>query len=114
LLTHCFGHSESRAEGGSRRNWAGRKGKLLLLADKGKKLAPFDWPMLSQWQLPPRGMSNHLFTSADRGRTWDGPFLTDEVGGEHGYIIELSKGDLMYTRTDSHKRQKSSVPPLGA
>jgi hypothetical protein len=49
-----------------------RDGRLLLLIDRGEKLSKFDWPMLSQWQMKNRGMSNQLFISKDRGHTWDG------------------------------------------
>jgi hypothetical protein len=78
-----------------------RDGRLLLLIDRGVKLSQFDWPTLSVWQQKERGMSNHLFVSRDAGRTWEGPRQTDTVGGEPSYIVELSNGSLMYTRTDS-------------
>jgi hypothetical protein len=89
-----------------------RDGTLLLLCDRGVKLSKFDWPMLSQWQQPPRGMSNWLFVSRDRGRTWDGPHKTDDVGGEPSYIVELSNGDWMYTRTDSMPTAAKKVPAM--
>ncbi len=94
----------------------GRDGTLYLLIDRGQKKSKFDWPMLSAWQLPDRGMSNHLFISRDRGRTWQGPTQTDKVGGEPSYIIELSNGDLLYTRTDSKPTTAIKVPtmPWGA
>src|SRR5215472_16639836 len=72
-----------------------RDGRMLLLVDRGEKLSKFDWPMLSQWQMKDRGMSNHLFVSRDKGRTWDGPHKTDDVGGEPGYIVELANGSWM-------------------
>lgn len=90
----------------------GRDGTLYLLIDRGQKKSKFDWPMLSAWQLPDRGMSNHLFVSKDRGKTWQGPTKTDNVGGEPSYIIELSNGDLMYTRTDAKATTAIKVPTL--
>lgn len=48
-----------------------RDGRLVILADFGRRSPGQDWPMLSQWQK--RGMSNHLFWSRDNGKTWDGP-----------------------------------------
>ncbi|MBL8178582.1 MAG: exo-alpha-sialidase [Bryobacterales bacterium] len=90
----------------------GRDGALYLLTDRGRKKSKFDWPMLSAWQLPDRGMSNHLFISRDRGRTWQGPTQTDNVGGEPGYIVELANGDLVYTRTDSKPTSAIKVPTL--
>src|SRR5262249_15612844 len=63
-----------------------------------------------------RGMSNWLMTSRDGGRTWDGPRKIDDVGGEPGYISELSNGDWMYTRTDSAPTTAKKYPsmPWGA
>jgi hypothetical protein len=89
-----------------------KSGKLLLLADLGKKLTKFDWPMLSQWQLPPNGMSNHLWVSSDRGRTWQGPRKIDDLGGEPSYIIELTDGTLLYTRTDSRPTSAKKYPSM--
>jgi hypothetical protein len=89
-----------------------RKGRLLLLSDRGNKLTKFDWPMLSQWQVPPRGMSNHLWTSDDRGKTWTGPRQIDAWGGEPSYILELTDGTLLYTRTDSRPTDAKKVPSL--
>jgi len=38
-----------------------RDGRLMLLGDPhGEKKTPTDWPMLSQWQMPDRGMSNWI------------------------------------------------------
>lgn len=87
-----------------------RDGRLLLLIDKGVKLSKFDWPMLSIWQQKERGMSNHLFVSKDAGKTWEGPHKTDDFGGEPSYIVELSNGSLMYTRTDSKPTTAIKVP----
>lgn len=89
-----------------------RNGRLLLLSDKGNKLSKFDWPMLSQWQLPPRGMSNHLWTSDDKGKTWQGPRQIDSWGGEPSYIVELSDGTLVYTRTDARPTNAKKHPSL--
>jgi hypothetical protein len=89
-----------------------RDGRLLLLIDRGEKLSKFDWPMLSQWQMKDRGMSNHLFVSNDRGRTWQGPRKVDDVGGEPSYIVELSNGTLMYTRTDSRPTNAKKYPAM--
>ena len=57
-------------------------------------------------------MSNHLFWSHDHGRTWDGPHRIDSVGGEPGYICELSDGTLVYTRTESAPTDAIWNPPL--
>ncbi|MFN9457688.1 MAG: sialidase family protein, partial [Acidobacteriota bacterium] len=89
-----------------------RNGRLLLLSDKGNKLSKFDWPMLSQWQLPPRGMSNHLWTSDDKGMTWQGPRQIDSWGGEPSYIVELSDGTLVYTRADAKPTNAKKHPSL--
>lgn len=89
-----------------------RKGRLLLLSDRGNKNSKFDWPMLSQWQMKDRGMSNHLWTSDDKGKTWKGPRQIDEWGGEPSYIIELSDGTLLYTRTDSKPTAAKKHPSM--
>jgi hypothetical protein len=89
-----------------------RDGTLLLLIDRGEKLSKFDWPMLSQWQQEPRGMSNHLLVSRDGGRTWQGPRKVDDVGGEPSYIVELSNGTWMYTRTDSRPTSAKKNPSM--
>lgn len=89
-----------------------KDGTLVLIIDRGEKLSKFDWPMLSQWQLKPRGMSNWLMTSRDGGRTWDAPRKVDEVGGEPGYVVELSNGDWVYTRTDAAPTNAKKFPSL--
>lgn len=89
-----------------------RDGRMLLLTDRGVKKTKFDWPMLSDWQKPDRGMSNWLFVSRDRGRTWEGPRKIDDVGGEPGYIAELSNGSLIYTRTESANTSAKKNPAL--
>ncbi len=88
-----------------------RDGRLVIIVDKGHRRSGNDWPMLASWQKPDRGMSNHLFWSHDQGRTWKGPFQIDDVGGEPGYIVELSDGTLVYTRTDSAVTDKLWNPP---
>ena len=89
-----------------------RDGRLLLIVDRGEKLHKFDWPMLSQWQMKDRGMSNWLLVSGDGGRTWDGPRKIDDAGGEPSYIVELSNGVWMYTRTDSRPTQAKKNPAM--
>ncbi|MBI1353662.1 MAG: hypothetical protein GC160_04895 [Acidobacteria bacterium] len=88
-----------------------RDGRLVILVDRGQRRSGADWPMLASWQKPGRGMSNHVFWSHDQGRTWKGPFQIDAVGGEPGYIAELSDGTLLYTRTDSAVSDKLWNPP---
>lgn len=88
-----------------------RDGRLVIIADLGHRRSGNDWPMLASWQKPGRGMSNHLFWSHDNGRTWKGSFRIDDVGGEPGYIAELSDGTLLYTRTDSAVSDKLWNPP---
>jgi hypothetical protein len=92
-----------------------RDGRLVLIIDRGEKLSKFDWPMLSQWQMKDRGMSNWLLISRDRGRTWDGPRKIDDVGGEPSFVVELSNGAWMYTRTESKPTTeiKHPTPPWG-
>ena len=83
-----------------------RSGKLVIICDLGKRTSGQDWPMLSDWQKPNRGMSNHLFWSEDDGKTWSAPQQCDNVGGEPGYITEMQDGKLIYTRTVSKKTDK--------
>lgn len=89
-----------------------RDGRLLLLIDRGVKTSKFDWTTLSEWQKPPRGMSNWLMESADGGITWTEPRKIDDVGGEPSYIIELSNGDWLYTRTDSAPTTAKKFPSM--
>lgn len=88
-----------------------RDGRIAVLADFGKQSRPAEWPMLSHWQKPPLGMQNHLFVSADGGKTWQS-WQVDEVGGEPSYVIELSNGSLLYTRTDSAPTTAKKNPSL--
>jgi hypothetical protein len=87
-----------------------RDGRLLLIVDRGVKKSKYDWPMLSDWQKPDRGMSNWLFVSKDRGRTWEAPRKIDDWGGEPGYIVELASGALVYTRTESASTTAKKKP----
>ena len=89
-----------------------KDGTLVLIIDRGEKISKFDWPMLSQWQMKPRGMSNWIMTSPDNGHTWDGPRKIDDVGGEPSYMVELSNGDWMYTRTDSAPTTAKKYPSM--
>ncbi|MGH8021371.1 MAG: sialidase family protein, partial [Opitutaceae bacterium] len=78
-----------------------KDGRLVIVADLGDRTSHDNWPMLTHWQKPDRGMSNHLFWSSDNGRTWSEPEKIDDIGGEPSYIIELSDGTLVFTRTES-------------
>lgn len=78
-----------------------KDGRLVILSDFGKRTSGQNWAMITQWQKPDRGMSNHLFWSADNGKTWGAPQRIDEVGGEPGYIVELADGTLVFTRMES-------------
>ena len=89
-----------------------RDGRLVIIADFGRRTTGQNWPMLAQWQKPDRGMSNHLFWSRDNGKTWDGPTKIDEVGGEPGYILELADGTLVYPRTESRDTDQIWNPPM--
>lgn len=86
-------------------------GRIAVLADFGKQSRPAEWPMLSQWQKPPLGMSNHLFLSSDNGKTWQS-HQVDEVGGEPSYVISLSNNSLLYTRTDSGPTDAKKYPAM--
>jgi len=89
-----------------------KDGRLVIISDLGSRTPSQDWPMLTHWQKPGRGMSNHIFWSRDNGRTWDGPHKVDDIGGEPGYIVELSDGTLVYTRTESNQTSLLWNPPL--
>ena len=89
-----------------------RDGRLVIISDFGKRNTGQNWPLLSQWQKPDRGMSNHLFWISDNGKTWGDPIKIDDVGGEPGYIIELENGTLMYTRTESFETDAVWNPPM--
>ena len=89
-----------------------RDGRLVIIADLGHRSPSKGWPMLAHWQKADRGMSNHLFWSRDNGKTWDGPHKIDDIGGEPGYVVELSDGTLVYTRTESRETESLWNPPL--
>lgn len=76
-------------------------GRIVVIVDRGVKKTPFDWPTLSEWQKTDRGMSNYLLISNDYGNSWEPARKIDNVGGEPSYVVPLSNGSLMYTRTDS-------------
>ncbi|RRJ95670.1 exo-alpha-sialidase [Opitutaceae bacterium TAV4] len=89
-----------------------KDGRIVIIADWGNRFPGQNMPMLTDWQKPERGMSNHLFWSKDNGRTWSGPEKIDDVGGEPSYIIELSDGTLAFTRTESAGTDKLKNPPM--
>ncbi|HTO05264.1 MAG TPA: sialidase family protein, partial [Opitutus sp.] len=89
-----------------------RDGRIVIVCDWGQRHPGQNMPMLSDWQKPERGMSNHIFWSSDDGKTWTKGEKIDDVGGEPGYIEELSDGTLAYTRTSSAKTTLLKNPPL--
>lgn len=89
-----------------------RDGRIVIISDRGHRRQWNNSPALSEWQKPERGMSNWLFWSSDHGRTWSAGQKIDDVGGEPGYIIELSDGTLAYTRTSSATTTVLKNPPL--
>jgi len=91
-----------------------RDGRLVIICDLGHRTSGDDWPRLAVWQRPPRGMANYLFWSDDHGRTWSEPVQCDDVGGEPGYVVDLSDGTLVYTRTEPIETDVfESAPPPG-
>ena len=88
-----------------------RDGRLVIICDQGHRTSGDDWPRLAFWQRPPRGMANFLFWSHDHGRTWSEPVQCDDVGGEPGYVADLSDGTLVYTRTEPVETDTFEVPP---
>jgi hypothetical protein len=89
-----------------------RDGRLVIVCDQGHRGTDNDWPMLTHWQQPNRGMANFLFWSHDDGRSWSAPHPVDEVGGQPGYIHECADGTLLFTRTESMKTDVLENPPL--
>ena len=88
-----------------------RDGRIVIVCDRGQRGPSQSFPMLSDWQKPDRGMSNWMFWSSDHGRTWTKGEKVDSVGGEPGYVLELSDGTLAYTRTSSKKTDQLKNPP---
>ncbi|MEN9634271.1 MAG: hypothetical protein RL077_2675, partial [Verrucomicrobiota bacterium] len=88
-----------------------RDGRIVIVCDLGQRGPNQNFPMLSDWQKPDRGMSNWLFWSADHGRTWTKGEKVDAIGGEPGYVVELADGALAFTRTSSKKTDQLKNPP---
>lgn len=80
-----------------------KDGRLVIIADLGHRNSHTNWPMLTDWQKPDRGMWNYLLWSSDHGKTWSEPQKVDDIGGEPGYIQEFSNGTLAYVRTESFR-----------
>ena len=89
-----------------------KDGRLVIVADLGERLSGENLPMLTDWQKPDRGMANYILFSSDNGWTWTQRRKIDDVGGEPGYMIELSDGVLAYTRTESSPTHLLKNPPL--
>ena len=112
---HAIAHSSVWED---RRVWVApqlsrlRDGRLAIVCDQGHRGTENDWPMLTHWQQPNRGMANFLFWSHDDGRTWSAPQQVDAVGGQPGYILECADGTLLFTRTESMKTDALENPPL--
>jgi hypothetical protein len=88
-----------------------RDGRIVIVCDRGERTPGQSFPMLSEWQKPDRGMSNWIFWSHDNGRTWTEGEKIDSVGGEPGYVLELSDGTLAFTRTSSKQPDQLKNPP---
>lgn len=88
-----------------------RDGRLVIICDRGHRTSHDDWPMITVWQRPPRGMANYLFWSEDNGKTWSEGVKIDDVGGEPSYITELSDGTLVFTRTEPNRYEGMYDPP---
>lgn len=88
-----------------------RDGRIVIICDRGQRTPGQNMPMLSDWQKPDRGMSNWIFWSTDDGRTWTDGEKVDAVGGEPGYVLELSDGTLAFTRTSSKRTDQLRNPP---
>lgn len=86
-------------------------GRIVIICDFGVRTPGQDWPMLSAWQKPNRGMANYLFWSYDQGKSWSEPVKIDDVGGEPGYLTETDRGVLLFTRTRSKMTDQLWNPP---
>lgn len=88
-----------------------RDGRIVIISDWGQRHPGQSFPMLAHWQKPDRGMANYLFWSEDDGQTWSAPEKIDDVGGQPGYILEMTDGTLAYTRTSSNTTDQLRNPP---
>lgn len=88
-----------------------RDGRIIVVVDRGQRRPGQHWPMLAEWQKPDRGMQNWAFWSSDHGATWTAGEKIDDVGGQPGYVRELSDGTLAYTRTSSARTTRLVNPP---
>ena len=88
-----------------------RDGRLVIICDLGHRTSKDNWPRLALWQQPARGMANYLLWSEDHGKSWSQPVHGDIVGGEPGYIVDLSDGTLVCTRTETLETDAFESPP---
>ena len=103
----CLNHKDTQHDG---QVWlsptiaALSDGRLVVLCDLANRTVDQEHVSLYEWQKPDRGMSNYAFFSDDQGRTWQDPQWVDDVGGEPMPIVELSNGDLIFTRAESRDK----------
>ena len=88
-----------------------RDGRLVIICDQGHRTSKDRCPRLALWQQPALRMANYLFWSDDHGKSWSQPVQCDIVGGEPGYIVDLSDGTLVYTRTETLETDAFESPP---